>query len=179
MMDTPVQGLLNWLAPDPNADYGQLLPFARDRTTGEKRFAMPGAVRSGLLGTADLMGATETGSLTPEAIQTLMSGMMMGGGLLAPRGALAVGGARGLLDDTVPTASRVMSPETRSQYKALNTPDNDNLGRQQWQNIIDWAQSRRDDPAFKDIVDKVLYQNEMNEQWRRSLAKPTLLPREY
>lgn len=81
------------LAPDPNAEYGTLLPFARDKTTGARRWAMPQMARDGAKGMLDLMAGTETGEVTPEAVQSLVFGGLAGGGALAPRGALASGGA--------------------------------------------------------------------------------------
>jgi len=81
------------LAPDPNAEYGALLPFARDKTTGDRRLAMPEMVRDGARGLVDLLAGTETGEVTPEAVQSLVFGGLGAGGALAPRGALAAGGA--------------------------------------------------------------------------------------
>ena len=88
-----LQPLYNTLSADPNADYGTLLPVARDKTTGERRVAMPEMVRDGLRGVLDLMAGTETGDVTPEAVQSLVFGGLGAGGALAPRNALAAGGA--------------------------------------------------------------------------------------
>jgi len=35
--------------PDPDADYGTILPFAIDRTTGKPRWAMPSVLRDPLV----------------------------------------------------------------------------------------------------------------------------------
>jgi hypothetical protein len=85
------------LEPDPNADYGTLLPFARDRTTGEKRWAMPSMVRDLLGGWLDLLAGVDTGEVTPRAAMQIGLGGLGAGGALAPRGALAIGGARNKL----------------------------------------------------------------------------------
>ena len=89
-----LQPLYNTLSADPNAEYGTLLPFARDKATGARRVALPEIVRSGAQGMLDLAAGTETGDVTPEAVQSLVFGGLAGGGALAPRGALAAGGAR-------------------------------------------------------------------------------------
>ncbi len=89
----PLQSLYGALAPDPSADYGTILPFARDKETGDKRFAMPSLLREGLLGVTDLLAGVDTGQVTPRAAETLAMGGMGTGGMLAPRGALAAGGA--------------------------------------------------------------------------------------
>jgi hypothetical protein len=88
-----IASLQDALAPDPDSWYGQILPIAWDEEDGF-RPALPSSVRSGLKGFLDLVGAIETGSLTPEAIQTLLFGGLASGGIMAPRGALAAGGAR-------------------------------------------------------------------------------------
>ncbi len=67
------------LAPAPNTTYGELLPFARDNTTGAVRLAMPGAVRSLAQGGLDLLHGPATGTVTPEgtnALATVAGGMM-------------------------------------------------------------------------------------------------------
>jgi hypothetical protein len=91
-----LQGLYSDLQPDPNADYGRMpwAPFARDRTTGETRWAMPSSVRQGLLGGLDLLAGTETGAVTPRALDTLNTGSALVGGTLSAPGALGAGGAR-------------------------------------------------------------------------------------
>jgi len=83
-----------WLEPDPNAEYGTVLPFARDKTTGEMRWAMPGLVRDFLTGGLDLLAGVDTGEVTPRAAVQLGLGGMGSGAMLAPRGALAAGAAR-------------------------------------------------------------------------------------
>jgi hypothetical protein len=80
------------LAPDPDSQYGQILPFARDE--GGVRFAMPEMVRNGLKGALDLANATYTGALTPDALSSMTFGSVGAGSSMAPRGALAAGGAR-------------------------------------------------------------------------------------
>lgn len=89
----PLQPIYSALAPDPNADYGSILPFARDKTTGEKRWAMPEMVRNGLFGALDAVAGTETGQLTDRAAQSVTLGGLGTGMALAPRNALAAGGS--------------------------------------------------------------------------------------
>lgn len=90
----PLQPIYSALAPDPNADYGSILPFARDKTTGEKRWAMPEMVRNGLFGALDALAGTETGQLTDRAAQSVTLGGLGTGMALAPSTAatLAAGG---------------------------------------------------------------------------------------
>jgi hypothetical protein len=72
----------NALQPAPNTTYGDVLPLARDETTGKLRFAMPNMLRSPLLGLttqgpvpsqgfatqgATINPSTGTFGLTPEA----------------------------------------------------------------------------------------------------------------
>ena len=92
--------IYNTLSASP-ADYGTLLPFARNRVGSASwvqegantRLALPSAVREGLFGTTDLLAGLDTGQVTPRAAETLALGGTGAGGFLAPRGALAVGGA--------------------------------------------------------------------------------------
>lgn len=86
--------IYQYLSPDPKAEYGTLLPFARDRETGEKRWAMPSALREGALGILDLLAGTKTGELTGRAAESITLGGLGAGAALAPRGALAAGAAR-------------------------------------------------------------------------------------
>jgi hypothetical protein len=83
-----------WLEPDPNADYGTVLPYAVDRTSGNLRFAMPSGLRDTVGGWLDLMAGVDTGEVTPRAALQLGTGGFLTGGALAPRGALAAGGTR-------------------------------------------------------------------------------------
>lgn len=110
--------LYKWLEPDPNAEYGTLLPFARDKTAtlpampapdeygvadvGQTmnmppviRPAMPSMARDFLTGGLDLLAGVETGEVTPRAAVQLGLGGMGAGGALAPRGALTAGAAKG------------------------------------------------------------------------------------
>jgi hypothetical protein len=106
------------LAPDPDAEYGTILPFAVNRVGSPSwvaegrnlRFAMPGFLRSTLQGISDLGASTQTGTLTPEALGTVVSGALGGGIAGAPRGALAAGGARPPLP--MDTASRLARADT-------------------------------------------------------------------
>jgi len=85
------------LAPDPNREYSALLPLSRAKDSnvvgGDQQFALPGAVREGLLGIVDLAHGTETGKLSGPALESLLGGMV-GGGMTAPRGAIGSGPIR-------------------------------------------------------------------------------------
>lgn len=104
MSDRPqrLAPLYGALEPDPDADYGTLMPWAVNRPGSaawvqqgaNPRMALPEVVREGLGGVLDLLAGTETGEVTPRAAQSLALGGLAGGGALAPRGALAAGGAR-------------------------------------------------------------------------------------
>jgi hypothetical protein len=82
------------LEPDPNAVYGAILPFAIDRTTGKPRWAMPAFLRDTLGGGLDLLAGLDTGEVTPRAALQLGLGGLSFGARMAPRGTLAMGGAR-------------------------------------------------------------------------------------
>jgi hypothetical protein len=82
------------LEPDANADYGTILPFAIDRTTGKPRWAIPSILRDTLGGGLDLLAGLDTGEVTPRAALQLGLGSTGVGASLAPRGAVAMGGAR-------------------------------------------------------------------------------------
>jgi hypothetical protein len=92
----------DFLAPNPDAQYGSVLPFAYNRegspswvTEGNNpRWALPEWLRSAAQGVVGLGESTQTGSLTPEALALLTSGSVGTGALMAPRGALASGAAR-------------------------------------------------------------------------------------
>lgn len=106
MADVPqrLAPLYGALAPDPDAEYGAMpwSPWAVNRPGSaawvqegaNPRFAMPGMVREGLKGILDLAAGTETGEVTPEAVQSLVFGGLGAGASMAPRGALASGAAR-------------------------------------------------------------------------------------
>jgi hypothetical protein len=97
----PLEPYYRALAPRPDAEYGSILPFAYNapgsptwaREGSNLRFALPEFARSAMRGFLDLLQGTETGKLTPEALETITLGSLGAGGALAPRGALAAGGA--------------------------------------------------------------------------------------
>ncbi|HYR65327.1 MAG TPA: hypothetical protein VEP47_04315 [Reyranella sp.] len=115
------------LEPDPDADYGTLLPFARDRGTGEKRWAMPSMVRDLLGGWLDLLAGVDSGEVTPRAAMQVGLGGLGAGGALAPRGALAIGGARtGLAEDFASRMARARGMgfnADRPRYHGTPAPD--------------------------------------------------------
>lgn len=133
-MGNALTPIYDYLAPDPNADYGTILPFAKDRTTGAVRAALPETIRNGLLGYLDLANATGTGSLTGNALTALTMGGMGAGALGAPRGALAVGSARLTKDQLWDKYHQALQyqislPPDRQHEMALKVK----LLRQQWE----------------------------------------------
>lgn len=57
------------LAKDPNWIYGQVLPLAKNKETGEYSAALPGMLRDYLSGWADLITGPAVGeNLSPEAV---------------------------------------------------------------------------------------------------------------
>ncbi|MCA0300901.1 MAG: hypothetical protein LCH95_00705 [Proteobacteria bacterium] len=84
------------LARNPGTWYGDFLPIAVDPDRSW-RLAMPNMMREGLLGVADLLSGTETGEVTARGASALLTGGFTGGRALAPRGAVATGGARSAL----------------------------------------------------------------------------------
>jgi hypothetical protein len=83
------------LEPDRNAEYGALLPFAKD--ANGVRPAMPERLRSFLKGVLDLLAGTKTGELTPEAIDAFTTIAGGAGRAFGPRGGdetLTAGGKR-------------------------------------------------------------------------------------
>jgi len=83
------------LEPDPSAEYGTLLPFAKD--ANGVRPAMPEQLRSFLKGVLDLLAGTKTGEMTPEAIDAFTTIAGGAGRAFGPRGGgetLAAGGKR-------------------------------------------------------------------------------------
>ena len=101
------------LEADPNADYGTILPFAIDRTTGKPRWAMPSILRDPLVAGLDLLAGLDTGEVTPRAaLQIGLGGLGFGAGM-APRGALAMGGARPFRLDMDPLTGLKLDPASR------------------------------------------------------------------
>jgi hypothetical protein len=89
-----LRGAYEALESDPNAVYGTLLPFAIDKTSQERRWAMPSLMRDALSGGLDLLAGLDTGEVTPRAALQLGLGGLGAGASLAPRGAVAMGGGR-------------------------------------------------------------------------------------
>jgi len=101
------------LAPDPNAEYGSVLPYAIDPRSKTIRFAMPSFARDSLLASLDLLAGLDTGEVTPRAaMQIGLGGLGVGAGL-APRGALAMGGARPFRLDVDPLTGLALDPTSR------------------------------------------------------------------
>ena len=110
------------LAPDPNKVYGQILPFARRQvqepdwpgqpaymqpyqgqphnrpygsvSADDYNFALPTSIRDGVKGVVDLARGTETGKLTPEALQAVTFGTLAPGMAFGARGSLGMGGSK-------------------------------------------------------------------------------------
>lgn len=123
-MGSPLDPLYAGLAPDPDAEYGSILPYAKNRVGSASwvqngpgmRWALPGMVREGLKGYLDLARGMETGQLTPEAMQTVAFGGMGAGAAMAPRGSLAAGGVL----PRVGIEGRVAGPYIRDEgWKSL------------------------------------------------------------
>lgn len=64
-------GITNALAPAPNTTYGDILPIARDNTTGALRFALPTGARDLAQGVVDLAQGPTSGTVTPKATMAL------------------------------------------------------------------------------------------------------------
>ena len=98
----PLDPYYRALAPRPDAEYGSILPFAYNAPGSPAwvqegrhfRPALPEFARSAMKGFLDLLQSTETGKLTPEALETITLGSLGAGAKLTPRGALASGAAR-------------------------------------------------------------------------------------
>ena len=100
--------------PDNDRGYAfnQWLPFTTNRvglaswvTDGaDPQWSLPQIAREALKGYGDLANATQTGSLTPEALASFTAGAVGAGLAGAPRGALAAGGARPSLPALDPAA---------------------------------------------------------------------------
>lgn len=99
----PIDPYYRALKRRPDAEYGAVLPFAFNtpgsaawvQAGSNPRFALPEVARTTARGFLDLLRGTETGSLTPEALETITLGSLGAGTTLVPRGALAAGAARG------------------------------------------------------------------------------------
>ena len=78
------------------------LPFTTNRTGSaawldrgaDPQWSLPQVFREGLRGWLDLLGAQDTGRLTPEALGSFLSGSVGAGMAATPRGALAAGGRK-------------------------------------------------------------------------------------
>jgi hypothetical protein len=107
-----------WYGIDSGADndrgyaFNQWLPFTTNRVGStswvadgaDPQWSLPQVAREALKGYVDLANATQTGSLTPEALASFTSGAAGAGLAGAPRGALAAGGARPSLPALDPAA---------------------------------------------------------------------------
>jgi len=80
-----LQPLYDALEPEPNTIYGDVLPLAKNRETGEYRAALPNTIRDAALGLVDLLQGTRTGELTARgALAMPLPGLAAG---TMPRGA--------------------------------------------------------------------------------------------
>jgi hypothetical protein len=95
----PATKLRSLLDPDPNYEYGSVLPFAKERSTGNVSLAVPNLLRDPLQGMAGLFdeftGAVEGEGFDPQRV-TEGAMAMPAAGLLgtAPKGALAANALR-------------------------------------------------------------------------------------
>lgn len=100
-MADPFPSAYNFLAPNPDSEYGTILPFAQNAVGSPSwvqdgnnlRFAMPSMARDAMKGWVDAAQGTQTGSLTPDAMSAVTLGSLGAGLMGAPRGALAAGGS--------------------------------------------------------------------------------------
>jgi hypothetical protein len=82
--------------------FNQWLPFITNRegsaswvqSGADPQWSLPGILREGLKGWLDLLGAKDTGSLTPEALASFLAGSAGAGMAGAPAGALTAAGRR-------------------------------------------------------------------------------------
>ncbi len=89
--DTIAPGLRSFLSPAPNTEYGNVLPFARDTTTGQIRWAAPNFLRDPAIGALDLVEGPTTGTVTPAATMALLDAATAG--RLSPSVARGTGAA--------------------------------------------------------------------------------------
>lgn len=73
---TPMMKLNDYFIDQPNTTYGNILPFAKNDSTGETSMAWPEVVRSPMRGLAEMMAGTagelpQGQNLSPDAIQAL------------------------------------------------------------------------------------------------------------
>lgn len=136
----PLAPYYDAIALDPDRQYGidpgsgserglainTWLPFTTNRVGSaswvergsDPQWSVPQVFREGLKGWLDLLGSTDTGKLTPEALGAFLSGSIGAGVASVPRGALAAGGKR--LDLPMDAASRLA--RARKLGFDLNTP---------------------------------------------------------
>jgi len=89
--------LYDWLAPDPDWDYGTVIATKGIGKDKDWRVVMPPRVRSFFKGMLDLFAAQETGELTTDALESFMTLHGTAGSTFGPRGGegtLAAGGKR-------------------------------------------------------------------------------------
>jgi hypothetical protein len=114
---------LRWLyrtaAPKPGTQYGDVLPVAKD-ADGSIRPAMPNMVREGVLGILDLLAGTKTGELTARGANALTMGGLGAGASMAPRGAVAAGGARAARSAPKPLPMDEASRFARAREMEMN-----------------------------------------------------------
>lgn len=70
---TPSELIREALAEDPNWLYGQMLPVAKNKTSGEYSAALPGFLRDYLMGLGDLITPPRPGdNMTPQAVMSIL-----------------------------------------------------------------------------------------------------------
>lgn len=148
------------LEPNPDSDYGTLLPFAKNREGSaswvqngpDARFAMPSMVREGLGGLVDLMAGTETGQVTGRGAQSLVFGGLGAGGMMAPRGAVGAGGVL----PRIGQEGRVAGPYiTEEPFRSL---------RDRYGNLLYEASGGKDPNRIKLTDDRIAKAKELLEE---------------
>jgi len=94
---TDLAPLYDWLAPEPDWDYGTFVAIKGTGKDKDWRFVLPSPVRSFFKGMLDLFAAEKTGELTTDALESFMTLHGLGGRAFGPRGGagtLAAGGKR-------------------------------------------------------------------------------------
>jgi hypothetical protein len=119
--------LYDWLAPDPDWDYGTVIATKGMGKDKDWRVVMPSPVRSFFKGMLDLFAAQETGELTTDALESFMTLHSVAGTTFGPRGGegtLAAGGKR-------PNSNQFMTwsgPRTQPP-SAQEIAENERVGR--------------------------------------------------
>lgn len=137
------------LSAAPNTSYGEVIPYARDETTGATRPAMPNMLRSAVQGIADLAYGPRMGAVTPEATGAL-AGTMLG---VARSPAYIPGrfsmfpGAGGTAEDAASAARTGINTPASRKFNAAQYDVNDTY-------VAPWNQ--RPEPTLRNPLSSVV-----------------------